>query len=66
MMKEALHLTSWLVACIPSAFVRLLHSAKVRSFGIHSIEVAPELPWVVQPNSVQVKINDLWLGTCSA
>ena len=42
--------------------MRLLHSAKVRSFGIHSIEVAPELPWVVQPNSVQVKINESVVG----
>ena len=59
MVMKVLHLTSWLVASIPTAFLCLLHSPKECPSGIHSIKVTPELPRVIQPQRVQIKIDDL-------
>ena len=66
LMMKALHLTSWLVAGVPTAFSSLLHSAKECPSGIHSMKMTRELPWVIQPQRVQIKIDDLWLHACSA
>ena len=59
MVTEVLHLTSWLVASIPTAFSCLLHRPKECPSGVYSMKVTPELPWVIQPQRVQIKIDDL-------